>query len=77
MRTQLVIGLDGASRITEGDEAEIFVDSSQMHLFDPATGENLTLDSGKAGTVPSDTSTEAVAEEQDAVATPAEQEGAS
>ena len=44
MRTQLVIGLDGASRIQEGDEAEIFVDSSKMHLFDPSTGENLTLD---------------------------------
>ena len=48
-----------------------------MHLFDPATGENLTLDTSNAGTVPSDTSTEAVAEAQDAVATPAEQEGAS
>src|SRR3954454_20245346 len=77
MRTQLVIGLDGASRIKEGDEEEIFVDSSKMHLFDPATGENLTLDTRGAGTVPSDTSTQAVAEEQDAVATPAEQEGAS
>jgi multiple sugar transport system ATP-binding protein len=77
LRTQLVIGLDGASRIKEGDEAEIYVDSSKMHLFDPATGENLTLDASNAGTVPSDTSTEAVAEEQDSVATPAEQEGAS
>jgi multiple sugar transport system ATP-binding protein len=77
LRTQLVIGLDGASQIKEGDEAEIYVDSSKMHLFDPATGENLTLDASSAGTVPSDTSTEAVAEQQDAVATPAEQEGAS
>jgi multiple sugar transport system ATP-binding protein len=77
LRTQLVIGLDGASRIKEGDEAEIYVDSSEMHLFDPSTGENLTLDASNAGTVPSDTSTEAVAEEQDAVATPAEQQGAS
>jgi multiple sugar transport system ATP-binding protein len=77
LRTQLVISLDSTSRIQEGDEAEIYVDSSHMHLFDPATGENLTLDRSNAGTVPSDTSTEAVAEEQDAVATPGEQEGAS
>jgi multiple sugar transport system ATP-binding protein len=77
LRTQLVVSLDSASRIKEGDEAEIYVDSSHMHLFDPATGENLTLDRSNAGTVPSNTSTEAVAEEQDAVATPAEQEGAS
>ena len=53
MRTQLVISLDGASKIAEGDEAEIYVNSDHMHLFDPATGENLTLDQSAAGTVPS------------------------
>jgi len=52
MRTQLVINLDGASRIAEGDEAEIWVNTSQMHLFDPGTGENLTLDADRAGRVP-------------------------
>ena len=35
MRTQLVVSLDGASRIAEGDEAEIWVDASKIHLFDP------------------------------------------
>ena len=30
------ISLDGASRIAEGDEAEIWVDAARMHLFDPA-----------------------------------------
>jgi len=75
LRTQLVISLDGASRIKEGDEAEIWVDGSKIHLFDPATGENLTLDTSAAGTIPSDTATGEVAEQQDAVATPAEQEG--
>jgi multiple sugar transport system ATP-binding protein len=75
LRTQLVISLDGASRIKEGDEAEIWVDGSKIHLFDPGSGENLTVDSSAAGTIPSDTSTETVAEQQDAVATPAEQEG--
>jgi multiple sugar transport system ATP-binding protein len=76
LRTQLVISLDGASRVKEGDEAEIWVDAAKMHLFDPATGENLTLDSSSAGTIPSDTSTEEVARAQDSLATPGEQEAA-
>jgi multiple sugar transport system ATP-binding protein len=43
VRTQLIISLDGASRISAGDDAEIYVDSSKMHLFDPASGDNLTV----------------------------------
>jgi multiple sugar transport system ATP-binding protein len=54
LRTQLVVTLDGSSRISEGDEAEIWVDASKMHLFDPATGENLTIDREHAGEVPED-----------------------
>jgi multiple sugar transport system ATP-binding protein len=76
MRTQLVISLDGASKIAEGDEAEIYVNSSHMHLFDPASGENLTLDTSAAGRVPgSDTMAKAedVAQVQDQVAAPAEE----
>jgi multiple sugar transport system ATP-binding protein len=76
LRTQLVISLDGASRVKEGDEAEIWVDASKIHLFDPATGENLTVDSSAAGTIPSDTSTEKVAAAQDSLASPGEQEAA-
>ncbi|MDQ1104500.1 multiple sugar transport system ATP-binding protein [Nocardioides zeae] len=52
LRTQLVISLDGASRVREGDQAEIWVDTSKMHLFDPATGENLTVDLANAGRIP-------------------------
>jgi multiple sugar transport system ATP-binding protein len=52
LRTQLVISLDGASTIAEGDEAEIWMDASKMHLFDPSTGENLTVDMSKAGRIP-------------------------
>jgi multiple sugar transport system ATP-binding protein len=52
LRTQLVVSLDGASRISEGDEAEIWVDASKIHLFDPATGENLTVDESNAGRIP-------------------------
>jgi multiple sugar transport system ATP-binding protein len=52
MRTQLVVSLDGSSRIAEGDQAEIWVNSGKMHLFDPATGENLTVDESRAGRIP-------------------------
>ncbi len=74
MRTQLVISLDGASKIKEGDEAEIYVNSGHMHLFDPATGENLTLDTSAAGRVPGGNTmaqAEEVAQEQDEVASSA------
>ncbi|QCX26708.1 ABC transporter ATP-binding protein [Nocardioides jishulii] len=52
LRTQMVISLDGASRISDGDEAQIWVNASKMHLFDPATGENLTVDAEHAGEIP-------------------------
>src|SRR3954453_3975792 len=76
LHTQLVISLDSSSRIKEGDQAEIWVDADKIHLFDPASGENLTFDPASAGTVPADTSTEKVAEAQDSIATPGEQEAA-
>jgi multiple sugar transport system ATP-binding protein len=44
LRTQLVVSLDTASRIKPGDESELWFDSSKMHLFDPASGDNLTRD---------------------------------
>jgi multiple sugar transport system ATP-binding protein len=52
LHTQLVVSLDGASRIRAGSEAEIWVDAAKMHLFDPATGENLTVDLERAGRIP-------------------------
>jgi multiple sugar transport system ATP-binding protein len=52
LRTQLVVSLAGTSRIKEGEEAELWVDTSKMHLFDPATGENLTVDREHAGEIP-------------------------
>jgi multiple sugar transport system ATP-binding protein len=60
LRTQLVIGLDGSSKIAEGDEAEIWVDTSKMHLFDPSTGENLTIDLANAGEIPGHSANEPV-----------------
>jgi multiple sugar transport system ATP-binding protein len=70
LRTQLVISLDGSSRISEGDDATIWVDARKIHLFDPSTGENLTMDTERAGTVPAGNTmakAEEVGREQDEV----------
>jgi multiple sugar transport system ATP-binding protein len=42
LRTQLIVSLDSASRVKDGETADVFVDARKMHLFDPASGENLT-----------------------------------
>ena len=42
LRTQLVVSFDAASRIDEGDEADVWLDMRRVHFFDPATRENLT-----------------------------------
>ncbi|GAA2706387.1 ABC transporter ATP-binding protein [Actinoplanes palleronii] len=44
MRTQLVVALDAASRIRSGAQAHLWFDPERMHVFDAATGENLTRD---------------------------------
>jgi multiple sugar transport system ATP-binding protein len=43
LRTQLVVSLDAASAVKEDDTATLFIDTDQIHLFDPSTGENLTV----------------------------------
>jgi multiple sugar transport system ATP-binding protein len=43
MRTQMVVSLDPASRVHDGQTAELWLDPSRMHLFDPRSGDNLTL----------------------------------
>jgi multiple sugar transport system ATP-binding protein len=43
----VVARFDPATRLTEGDHADIWVDVRRMHVFDPDTGRNLSLgDSG-------------------------------
>ncbi|MET3961055.1 multiple sugar transport system ATP-binding protein [Marmoricola sp. OAE513] len=42
LRTQLVVALDANSTIAKGEDAEIWLDPEQIHLFDPESGENLT-----------------------------------
>jgi multiple sugar transport system ATP-binding protein len=38
--------LDAASRVREGEEAELWFDLAKVHLFDPTSGMNLTIDGG-------------------------------
>ena len=38
----VVARLDAASKVREGEEAELWLDARRVHLFDPRTGENLT-----------------------------------
>ncbi|QXJ22710.1 sn-glycerol-3-phosphate ABC transporter ATP-binding protein UgpC [Actinomadura graeca] len=44
LRTQAVVALDAGSAITPGRDAELWIDTSRIHIFDPSTGENLTRD---------------------------------
>jgi multiple sugar transport system ATP-binding protein len=48
MRTQLVVNLDGASKVRQGEEAELWFNPESMHVFDPKTGENVTRSEEKA-----------------------------
>ncbi len=56
----VVARLDAATRVREGQDTELWVDARAMHVFDPATGRNLSLgDPGRqatpAGPAPSGT----------------------
>jgi multiple sugar transport system ATP-binding protein len=44
LRTQAIVSIDSTSRIREGREAEFWLDTRKVHVFDPETGENLTRD---------------------------------
>ena len=48
LRTQMVVSLDPMSRVRDGETAKLWLDTSRIHLFDPKTGENLTLDARRA-----------------------------
>ncbi len=50
-RSQLIVNLDTASRVIEGDEADLVFDPSLMHVFDPESGECLTRDEEKAAAI--------------------------
>jgi len=44
LRTQAIVSIDSTSRIREGREADFWLDSRKVHVFDPHSGENLTRD---------------------------------
>jgi multiple sugar transport system ATP-binding protein len=46
LRTQMVVSLDPSSRIRDGEKAQLWLDLTRVHLFDPRTGENLTRETG-------------------------------
>jgi len=54
----IVARLDAATRIAEGQDTELWVDGRAIHIFDPATGRNLSLASdgdGDGGAAPAQT----------------------
>jgi multiple sugar transport system ATP-binding protein len=48
LRTQAVVALNPNSRIRDGQEVDLWIDPGAIHIFDPATGENLTRDEQRA-----------------------------
>ncbi len=63
--------LDAATRIGEGQDAELWVDARPMHIFDPASGRNLSLageDGGAISVQPAPTPDRADAGEPQAAA---------
>jgi len=47
----IVARLDAATRVREGQDAELWVDARAMHIFDPASGRNLSLVADDGGAV--------------------------
>jgi multiple sugar transport system ATP-binding protein len=45
---RIVARLDPASKAQEGQDLELWVDATQLHLFDPSDGRSLTSDAGGA-----------------------------
>ncbi|PZF81407.1 ABC transporter ATP-binding protein [Jiangella anatolica] len=43
LRTQLVVALDASSRVPEGRPAKLWLDLRRVHVFDPESGDNLTV----------------------------------
>ena len=41
---RIVARLDPASKVAEGQDAELWVDATRLQLFDPEDGRNLTSD---------------------------------
>jgi multiple sugar transport system ATP-binding protein len=46
---QIVARLDAGSKVRRGEEAELWVDTTHLHLFDPDSGESLTRQKAHSG----------------------------
>jgi multiple sugar transport system ATP-binding protein len=62
----VVARLDPASRITEGQDARLWVDTRHLHVFDPPSGRNLSLGDAGAPGEPADSTAKADAARADA-----------
>jgi multiple sugar transport system ATP-binding protein len=51
MRTQLVVSLDGSSKIRQGDDARLWFSPAKAHVFDAESGDNLTRDDARAAEI--------------------------
>jgi multiple sugar transport system ATP-binding protein len=60
LRTQLVVNLDGSSRIRQGDKARLWFDPSKMHVFDSKSGLNLTRNPARAAQIAAEADAERV-----------------
>jgi multiple sugar transport system ATP-binding protein len=43
LRTQMVVSIDPASRVRDGESTDLWLDPRRIHLFDPRSGDNLTV----------------------------------
>jgi multiple sugar transport system ATP-binding protein len=68
---QVVARIEAASSIRRGDEAELWLDTSKLHFFDPATGESLA---GRSSSTPAPATPAAAAEQPASAAPPATDE---
>jgi multiple sugar transport system ATP-binding protein len=69
MRTQMVVSLDPMSRVRDGATATLWLDLDRILLFDPRTGENLTLKGGDGRHAASSDASEPAAAEDGATRT--------
>jgi multiple sugar transport system ATP-binding protein len=59
---QAVVALDSTSRIRGGSQAELWMDTRKLHVFDPETGENLTRDAAAGAKLTEEAAEERAAE---------------
>ncbi|GAB3256475.1 ABC transporter ATP-binding protein [Arthrobacter pigmenti] len=64
LKPQIVVTLDSSSRIRAGRDADLWLDTRKLHLFDPETGDSLTRDAEAGAAL----TQEAIQEREDEIA---------